>query len=445
MSSSTPVDACVKSFAGWLIPVLLWTGVVALSAWWNVDDIKIHSTQMATQRGRDLFNLIELTRLWNAGHGGVYVLRSDKILPNPYLRVPNRDLTSTNGLKLTMVNPAYMTRQISELARSQGFRFHITSDRPLRPANKADAWESKAIASFVKGKKEVVTSVHGDEPYYRYMAPLFIKPTCLGCHAIQGYQLGEVRGGISIDIDARGIRAHAQADISRSLALHAITWLIVLAFMLAFLNKSRQRFLYQERVNREQSETITKTTTHLKETRQKLETVKNYDAVTGLHNRDFFDRRLAVETRTKQKSLGVMLVEIDLFGSYNEDNGLIEGDALLRAVAHTLETRFEKVDALISRYINASFAVLEKDTNAIKFQQHAEGLRRAIANLGMQHKNSSHDGVVTVSIGVCYVDAGEPRDAAGLIKAAAVAMNEARREGRNRVVLASNNRTSNPE
>lgn len=95
-----------------------------------------HTDELALQRGEGLFRLIELTRLWNARHGGVYVPEGPNAQANPHLEHPKRDIRSDDGLALTMINPAYMTRQIAELAeQALGERLHITSLKPLRPAN----------------------------------------------------------------------------------------------------------------------------------------------------------------------------------------------------------------------------------------------------------------------------------------------------------------------
>jgi hypothetical protein len=64
---------------------------------------------------------------------------SDVTQPNPYLKHPKRDLLTTDGMQLTMVNPAYMTRQLAEIAeQADGVKFHITSLKTIRPANAAD-------------------------------------------------------------------------------------------------------------------------------------------------------------------------------------------------------------------------------------------------------------------------------------------------------------------
>jgi hypothetical protein len=72
----------------------------------------------------------------------VYVPPTDNTLPNPYLaNIPDRDVTTTSGKQLTLLNPAYMTRQVFALGEVQyGTRSHITSLNPIRPDNAADAW-----------------------------------------------------------------------------------------------------------------------------------------------------------------------------------------------------------------------------------------------------------------------------------------------------------------
>jgi hypothetical protein len=86
-------------------------------------------------------------RRWNAGHGGIYVPVTDETPPNPYLEVPERDITTQSGVVLTLMNPAYMTRQVHELgAKAFGIQGHITSLNPIRPANAPDSWEARALA-----------------------------------------------------------------------------------------------------------------------------------------------------------------------------------------------------------------------------------------------------------------------------------------------------------
>ena len=67
---------------------------------------------MARSEARIAYNKDLVYRRWNASHGGVYVPVSDQTPPNPYLDVPEREITTPSGRLLTLVKPAYMTRQV---------------------------------------------------------------------------------------------------------------------------------------------------------------------------------------------------------------------------------------------------------------------------------------------------------------------------------------------
>ncbi len=95
-------------------------------------------------------------RLWAARHGGVYAPVTEESPPNPSLsHIPERDIATPSGKKLTLINPAYMTRQVHELDfTTYGVRSHITSLKPIRKENAPDEWEKKALLTFEKGKRE---------------------------------------------------------------------------------------------------------------------------------------------------------------------------------------------------------------------------------------------------------------------------------------------------
>lgn len=107
---------------------------------------KKQKEELALQSARSVFNLIAAARSWNASHGGVYAPANASTQPNPYLDPHLRDIKVNDTLTLTKINPAYMTRLISEVAaRDHGFQFHITSLKPIRPGNKANEWEKKHL------------------------------------------------------------------------------------------------------------------------------------------------------------------------------------------------------------------------------------------------------------------------------------------------------------
>ena len=188
--------------------MLVWLVLILGSLTWNISqDYNSHYKNLL-EEGRAFFTQIQTDRRWNAGTGGVYVPVSDRIKPNKYLDLPNRDIEDSSGKKYTMVNPAYMTRLISDLASEQreGIHFHITSLRPLnKEDNQPDEWETTALKSFEKGAKEKFEiSEESGQHYFQYMAPLEVKKACLKCHEKQGYKLGDIRGCIRVKIPIEG-------------------------------------------------------------------------------------------------------------------------------------------------------------------------------------------------------------------------------------------------
>jgi len=97
----------------------------------------------------------EAFRNWAASHGGVYVPTDERTPPNVNLsHIPERDIVTPAGQLLTLMNPAYMLRQISEEYEDwDGIKGCITSNNPLRPENVPDEWEQQALDTFEHGKK----------------------------------------------------------------------------------------------------------------------------------------------------------------------------------------------------------------------------------------------------------------------------------------------------
>ena len=222
-TESYPVK--IKPYA--LAVVAAWVVIVSASLIWNVYQERQQILDAAYIQASVAFDKDVIYRRWNAEHGGVYIPITDKTQPNPYLNVPEREITTPSGLALTLMNPAYMTRQVHELARkAYGVLGHITSLDPIRPENAADGWETQALEAFERGVKEV-SSVEemGGKTYMRLMLPLTTEKGCLKCHAEQGYKLGDIRGGISVSLPMASLWAIEQSQILTLSLGHGILWL----------------------------------------------------------------------------------------------------------------------------------------------------------------------------------------------------------------------------
>lgn len=187
--------------ARWVM--VLWIVLVTSSFFLTWQQAQRSAANMALIEARSSFNKDLVYRRWATMHGGVYVPPTEKTPPNPYLsEIPRRDVETTDGMKLTLINPAYMTRQVHELGQEQyGIRGHITSLNPIRPENRADSWETKALVAFHAGFEEISSiEIMDGQPFLRFMRPMITEAGCLKCHATQGYKQGDLRGGISVSV-----------------------------------------------------------------------------------------------------------------------------------------------------------------------------------------------------------------------------------------------------
>jgi signal transduction histidine kinase/ActR/RegA family two-component response regulator len=214
----------------WMLALaLLWTLVIGGALFWLDRHEVSQGLAMARIEAKGYFERDLLYRRWAAGHGGVYVPVTPATPPNPYLaHVPEREIQTPSGKQFTLINPAYMSRQVYELAeKEETMRGHITSRNPLRPDNAPDTWEESALAGFEQGVPELFGTVRErGERWLRYMRPLRTEERCLKCHAAQGYRVGDIRGGISVSIP---LRAYDRAVASQRAVLcqsHLILWLL---------------------------------------------------------------------------------------------------------------------------------------------------------------------------------------------------------------------------
>lgn len=206
-----------------VIWTLFMTGSISLSIKRTTDN----TLETARIQARSVFEKDICYRRWNALHGGVYVPVNKNTQPNPYLNSPERDIVTPSGKSLTLINPAYMTRQVHELGRKEyGVIGHITSLNPIRPENVADKWETRALQAFERGASEV-SSIEKmpNGQYLRLMRQLVTEKGCLPCHEVQGYKEGDIRGGISVAIPMKPLWAIKNKQLFLRILCHVVVWL----------------------------------------------------------------------------------------------------------------------------------------------------------------------------------------------------------------------------
>jgi signal transduction histidine kinase len=201
----------------WAGVILLFAVVITASYFWNTNNINRHAHELGVLRARLVFHMIQTTRSWIAGHGGVFAPDSPELS--------------------------------SLLIREGNLQIHLTSLKPINPANAPAAWEATVLKRFEAGDREHV-AVEGGQ--FRYMSALIVTQTCLQCHAQQGYQLGDIRGGISITQPTTLVSRVVEPQHRTNLVVHVSAFVVISLLLLASLATIRRHVLQleQERDNR---------------------------------------------------------------------------------------------------------------------------------------------------------------------------------------------------
>jgi diguanylate cyclase (GGDEF)-like protein len=174
----------------------------------------------------------------------------------------------------------------------------------------------------------------------------------------------------------------------------------------------------------------------LTEKNRELQVLSITDSLTGLHNRKHFMEVLAGEvarSQRNQRTFAVMMVDTDNFKKYNDTLGHQAGDALLKKIGVIFKKSLRNVDSA-SRYGGDEFIVLLPEIRKEGALEVAERIRRLVAT---EMLSSDTDKVaVTVSIGIAtFPEHGDTPEA--IIASADGALYHAKRNGRNRVILAN--------
>ena len=184
--------------------LFIWIALLVLLFAWNMKTVNEHIMAQAYAEARAHLNKDMTFRRWATMHGGVYVPVTETQKSVPWLsHVPNRDVTTTEGKQLTLLNPASMLRQVMDsYAEEYGVQGRITGLKYLNPDNKPDEWETKQLTHFSKGNQTEVWEVIdiNEKPHLRYLRAMFMTEGCTKCHGILGYKTGDFRGATGLNL-----------------------------------------------------------------------------------------------------------------------------------------------------------------------------------------------------------------------------------------------------
>jgi len=233
-----------------IIISIIWSCILIISLTWNIITTKNHTRLLAKNKAQASFNKDQAFRFWATKHGGVYVPITKTTPPNKNLKnIAERDIETKSGKKLTLMNPAYMIRQLMSMyPEKYGIKGKITSLKVLWPGNKPDKWEKKVLTMFSKTSIREFSefTLCDGRQCLRYMKAMTAQKNCLKCHGYQGYKIGDIRGGVGVLVDLSPFVTLEEETIKNLSITHSIIWILGLLGLslsykkLSLLNREKE-------------------------------------------------------------------------------------------------------------------------------------------------------------------------------------------------------------
>lgn len=166
---------------------------------------------------------------------------------------------------------------------------------------------------------------------------------------------------------------------------------------------------------------------------KKLETLSNTDGLTGIANRRYFDHMLLQEWNRAQRTespISLIMLDVDHFKHYNDQNGHLAGDACLKALAKMLTLNARRSGELVARYGGEEFVVLLPQTDWQEALEMALRIQHETRSMAIPHAEISPS-IITVSLGVANMTPSTQQGPEDLVRQADLALYRAKKSGRN--------------
>lgn len=221
--------------------------------------------------------------------------------------------------------------------------------------------------------------------------------------------------------------------------------LVFMGFVLgSFALWLANRLVQLERVSTEQLEQELhrrqRTEVALQKVSEELEQLAVFDDLTRIANRRRFEEYLYQEWRRlgrEKQSLSIIFCDIDYFKSYQDGYGDEMADLCLQKIAQATRRATRRPADLAARYGSEWFAIILPNTDAKGAFRVALNIRMEVRQLEIIHGYSPISEFVTLSMGVSSMIPTLESEPELLVAAADKALQEAKKQGRNRVVLKS--------
>lgn len=180
----------------------------------------------------------------------------------------------------------------------------------------------------------------------------------------------------------------------------------------------------------------------LKQKTELLEKLSNYDGLTNIKNRRYFDERLNQvykDSKIKNTNLALMMIDIDFFKPYNDNYGHGKGDEALKIVAKTLENSIlntlDRPNDLVARYGGEEFVVLLSNIDLKELEEISNRVVKAIRDENIEHKFSKVASYLTISLGAVLYKSSNDLSIASIMKSADEALYEVKQKSRDNFLI----------
>lgn len=292
-----------------LLAAFAWTLLIGAAAGVNYENHQWDAFQHARSVANAYVDKDLAVRRWISEHGGVYVPPSEATPPNPWLNVPDRDVVTTGGQALTLVNPAYATRQLQEdFALLHGIKSHLTGLVLKNPNNAPTPWERRALEQLAAGARDVVEEDReSGQAVLRLMRPVFMEQGCMKCHADMNIPVGGLRGGISTTLPMEPYLAEHHKGLMRAIFSHVGIWCVGLLGIAWNARRFRERAL----------ERVRALLTAQRDDRRIVEILSMSERLDKMTEREIIQEGLEAAVRLTDSKIG-------FFHFVNEDQNSIE-------------------------------------------------------------------------------------------------------------------------
>jgi diguanylate cyclase (GGDEF)-like protein len=179
-------------------------------------------------------------------------------------------------------------------------------------------------------------------------------------------------------------------------------------------------------------------TRELSQLNEKLQSLSEFDELTGVYNRRKFNDWIARECNLAARTdliIALLVIDIDSFKPYNDHYGHARGDQVLKQVATTLKETLKRPTDILARYGGEEFAAILPATDVQGARCLAEAMRANVEALLIKHDYSATAQHVTVSIGISVSKPDQAPSPGQLFDEADKALYKAKASGRNCVVI----------